>query len=133
MSINPVQNIEPAAETSPASYDSRGAQSPTPAPARNVHSDSGNAPDPESDESRSIPSLSEMPEDEVEVQRDNQNNGEIVVRYVDHSGNLILQVPSEQVLNMTKSIDEDLEREQQARAKVETAVARNPRGESDGY
>jgi S-adenosylmethionine hydrolase len=136
MSINPVQNIEPA--TSFASHNSPGAQSPTPAPARKVQADSGTLPDPEPGESQNVPSLSEVPKDEVEVQRDSQNNGEIVVRYVDHSGNLILQMPTEQVLNMTRAIDEDLERELQAPAKVQETkvqetVEGHEGGKSDGH
>jgi hypothetical protein len=133
MSINPVQNSGPAAEASLASHDSRAAQSPTPASARKVQPDSGNRPDPEPVESRSVPSLSEIPEDEVEVQRDSQNDGEIVVRYVDRAGNLILQVPTEQVLNMTHAIKEDLEREQEARAKPETGPKTNLGGKFDGH
>jgi hypothetical protein len=133
MSINPVPNIEPAAETSFASYDSHGAQSPTPNPIRKVQPDSGSSPNPEPAEARSVPSPSEVPQDEVEVQRDSQTNGEIVVRYVDHSGDLILQVPSEQVLNVTRSIDQDLEHQQQVHARSEATVGSYKGGKSDGH
>jgi uncharacterized FlaG/YvyC family protein len=58
----------------------------------------------------------ELPQDEVEVQRDMQSGGEIVVRYIDSSGDLILQVPTEQVLEVARAIDQNLEREQTTRA-----------------
>jgi len=133
MSINPVPNLEPGGETSLASHDSREAQAPHPAPARKVQPDAGTSPEAEAASSAKVSSLAEMPKDEVEVQRDNQTNGEIVVRYMDHAGSLILQVPSEQILNLTRSIDRDLEREQEVRAKAETAVQGHPGGESDGH
>jgi hypothetical protein len=131
MSINPVQNIEPA--PSFVTHNSPGAQSPTPAPPRKVQPDSGTLPDPEPGESQTVSSLPEAAEDEVQVQRDSQNNGEIVVRYVDHAGNLILQVPTEQVLNVTRSIEADLERAQQSRAKVQGTVEGHQGGKSDGH
>ena len=129
MGIHPVPIIQPASENSD-SRDSGGAQSSRRAP---VRSDSGSAPEPETAGTQNISTLSEMPQDEVQVQRDNQANGEIVIRYMDHAGNLILQVPSEQVLNVTRSIDQDLEREQQVRLKAEQTVEGHQEGESGGH
>jgi hypothetical protein len=126
MSILPVSIIGPAIEM-PDSQDLRAPRRTVPA-----QPDSGTAPDAKPTSSPNVSSLAEMPEDEVEVQRDSQNNGEIVVRYVDHSGNLILQMPTEQVLNMTRAIEEGLEREQQSRAKVQETVGHEG-GKSDGH
>jgi hypothetical protein len=114
MSILPVSNIGPVPEIPDARSAARRSAPSVP--------DSGTPPDAEPARASNVSSLSEVPKDEVEVQRDSQNNGEIVVRYMDHAGNLILQMPSEQVLNVTRSIDEDLERERQSRAKLQEAV-----------
>jgi len=129
MSIHPVPIIPPATETAEA-RDSGRAPSSRPAPPR---PDSGNAPDPEAASSQNNSPLSRMAEDEVEVQRDSQTNGEIVVRYVDHSGNVILQMPSAQVLNVTRAIDQDLEREQEVRAKEQITAESSRGGKSDGH
>jgi hypothetical protein len=126
MSILPVSITGSAAEI-PASQGPVGA--PGPAPGRH---DSGTPPNPEPARPPNVSSLSEVGEDEVQVQRDSQNNGEIVVRYVDHSGNLILQMPTQQVLNVTRAIEEDLEREQQALAKVQGTIEGHEVGKSDG-
>jgi len=63
-----------------------------------------------------------MPQDEVEVQRDSAANDEIVIKYMDHSGNVILQVPSSQVLGVTRAIDQDFQREQRLRANTSAVV-----------
>jgi hypothetical protein len=129
MSINSIPLIKPATEIAD-SRESGAAPSSRSAPEQ---PDLGSPPEEETASTQNIPSLSEMPKDEVEVQRDGQTNGEIVVRYMDHAGNLILQVPSEQVLNVSRGIDQDLEREQEVRAKSEGTVEGDEGGKSDGH
>ena len=46
-------------------------------------------------------------EDAVQVQR--ENGKQIVIRYLDHSGAVILQVPSSQVLRLQQAIESQLE------------------------
>jgi len=62
----------------------------------------------------------QLPEDEVQLQRDSELPNELVVRYVDGSGNLILQVPAEQVLQFERAIAAEFEK------------ASAPRVEQDG-
>jgi len=126
MSINPVQPIENVNEAQLAQSDLRSQSPRSP-----VHETS--APDPgtrPTQEVRTSPNVSASPDvqqDEVEVQRDNEVNDEIVIRYVDHSGNLILQVPSSQVLGLTRAIGEDFQ--QQAKARAATSAERGGEGD----
>ena len=47
---------------------------------------------------------SQLPEDEVQLQRDSQLPEQVIVRYMDKTGNLILQIPSAQTLNLEHAI-----------------------------
>ena len=114
MSINPAQGISFVNEAHIADASARLTM---------TQSRSGSQPDVEllpkqelPDPQRTGPS-SELPQDEVQVQRDSETNDEIVIKYLDHSGNLILQVPSSEVLGLTRAISEDFE--QQAKIRVE--------------
>jgi len=113
MSINPVLGMEAAstqwADGNPYRNGSAAAN-PRPAPP-----DPGTSPKQEAHLSPSAPSLAELPQDEVQVQRDSGTNDEIVIRYVDRSGKLILQVPSSQVLGMARAIGQEMAQE----AKIE--------------
>jgi len=109
MSINPVQSVEPAgalfAETPPTTATAspsvaRGKSTPPPV--------SGTPSKAELAPSSDTLVLPEMRQDEVQVQRD-ASNGEIVIKYLDGHGDVILQVPSAQVLELAHSITNDLE------------------------
>jgi uncharacterized FlaG/YvyC family protein len=50
-----------------------------------------------------------MSQDEVRVQRDSGVNSQIVIKYLDSKGNLILQIPSSQVLGLARAIEQALE------------------------
>jgi len=52
-------------------------------------------------------SSEESLEDEVQVQRDS-STGAIVIKYLDQAGNVVLQVPSSQVLSLARAIEKDL-------------------------
>jgi uncharacterized FlaG/YvyC family protein len=43
------------------------------------------------------------------VQRDDESNGQIVIKYLDHSGQVILQIPSSQVLGLARAIEKTFE------------------------
>jgi|SRR5579871_577732 len=75
----------------------------------------GTQPNRDSDVLQSNARSSEMPQDEVQVQRDSGGSGQIVIRYLDGSGNLILQVPSEQVLGLSRAIEEALNQQNKSR------------------
>lgn len=127
MSINPVSAISSTTEAQAPTAESHAQSRSSMASAQPV---SGRDPKSESVNSPESTLLSELPQDEVEVQRDSQADGTIVVRYMDHAGNLILQVPSEQVLGVTRAIDQDLEHEQELRAKAEGPVEDKEEGKS---
>lgn len=97
MSINRVPGVEAA------SAPQAGAENPRP-----TLPEPGTSPKPEGHPSPSSAALTELPEDEVQVQRDSGAGGEIVIKYLDQSGTVILQVPSSQVLEVARAIDQEV-------------------------
>jgi len=117
MSIDPV----PAAGyTTNASLTTAGVRSsPVPTSEPQVPSTQPNSGPEPTQEIRQRPQTSEsseIPKDEVQVQRDSESNGQIVIRYLDHSGQVILQVPSSQVLGLARAIERALEEQAKHRA-----------------
>jgi hypothetical protein len=130
MSINPVSTIDAtsAAQFADASPQKRASATPG---ASSVRPDPGTLPKQKEVSAQPAAASTEVGQDEVQVQRDQETNGEVVIRYLDHSGNLIVQVPSSQMLGVTRTIDQDF----QARAKVrenEAAVPPNNAGGNHG-
>jgi len=117
MSINPVQEIASnvEAQVAPKDRPSGLAQSSAAGPELAVP-DPGSSPKPESHDPQTAPSSAQMPQDEVQVQRDSGTNGDIVIKYMDHFGNVVLQIPSSQVLGVAHAIDQELAQEAKARA-----------------
>jgi hypothetical protein len=119
MSINPVPGVE-AASTQPTEASPHrnrsAAANPRPAPPEPEP-----GPKPEADLSPSAPALTELPEDEVQVQRDSGAGGEIVIKYLDQSGGVILQVPSSQVLEVARAIDQEVAQEEKTLANRDAA------------
>jgi uncharacterized FlaG/YvyC family protein len=113
MSINPVQLISQIVESRLASGNRRPAEL-SPAPAQNPNE--GSAPKTEAKSPQSESSTAQLRQDEVDVQRDSQTNGDVVIQYKDHTGNLILQVPSSEVLGVARAIDQDFREEAKTRA-----------------
>lgn len=114
MSINPLSSIGPMIDAGAAVARSPRAQVPQAGgPASGC--DSGSDPKREIPVVRPAPQVVEIPQDEVQVQRDSQTNN-IVIRYLDGSGNLILQVPSSQLLNLARSIAQTFEEQASSRA-----------------
>lgn len=117
MSIDPVSAIRPSPEAKPQARDIRRPQSspdaaspvsPRPNVVR-VSNRSGPGPSRNSEAPLAA-------EDEVQVQQGSQTDGKIVIKYLDHSGNLILQIPSSQVLGLARAIDQALDEQQKTRA-----------------
>jgi uncharacterized FlaG/YvyC family protein len=108
MSINPVQGIgtEPTrfAQTNPRSTQP---QTPDPDAQEFPPPNLGTNSKQEIHTVQRASSSAELPQDEVRVLRDKETNGEIVIKYLDHSGNVILQVPSSQMLGVTRAIDQE--------------------------
>src|SRR5579863_2311359 len=119
MSINPVQAISQIVEERLANNNARPAQSPVPAAVPPNNPNAGTSPKPEVRQPEAASAGAELPHDVVHVQRDNQADGAVVVRYTDHAGNLILQVPSTQVLDIARDIEQDFRTEAKTRAATE--------------
>ncbi|HUA16183.1 MAG TPA: hypothetical protein VMG31_12875 [Verrucomicrobiae bacterium] len=131
MSINPVQSVtstlaESGAGASQPARRAAAAASTKPQP------DPGTSPNRELSTAQRAAPAAEIPQDEVEVQRDSATNGEIVIRYLDQRGNLILQVPSSEVLGVTRGIDQALEQSKRAQA-AESGVTPRSKGGKNGH
>ncbi|HVN18411.1 MAG TPA: hypothetical protein VMU05_06545 [Dongiaceae bacterium] len=108
MSINPATNIATTAEVEAASTKAcSGSPQEYPAP-QPVTPNTGARPKQEIPNTSASGQSSEIVIDEVQVQQDSQTDGRIVIRYLDHSGDVILQVPSSQVLGLARAIDQAL-------------------------
>ena len=115
MSVSPVQSYYDIAAASSARTGT-----PEPQPRRQAppHVDdppqtfppgSGYGPKLEVPAQKASAPDSQLPEDEVQLQRDSQLENQLIVRYVDRAGNLILQVPAQQVLNFERAIAAEFE------------------------
>jgi S-adenosylmethionine hydrolase len=88
-----------------------------------VQTDTGTSPKQEVSQVPLNSTSTELPQDKVQVQRDSETNGEVVIKYLDHFGNLIVQMPSSQMLGVTRAIDQDLKQEAKVRESEETSAA----------
>jgi hypothetical protein len=115
MSTNPVQTIA-TADNSQLDSENLHSRMTQASVISSGAANSGTSPKQEASQPNQASALAEFPQDEVQVQRDSQTNGDIVIRYVDHLGDLVLQVPSSQVLGLTRAIDQALDQEVKARS-----------------
>jgi hypothetical protein len=122
MSINPVPIITPAntAELADGNLQKRASVPQEQSPVQPIPGTSSNQ---ESGSVKASVASTELPQDEVQVLRDSQTNGEVVIKYLDHSGNLIVQIPSSQVLGVTRAIEQDF----QVREKAQQSENKNTR------
>lgn len=133
MSINPVSEVGSATDPQTASVGHRAiASTSASARAESAQSNSGTAPKQEVQQPQKAPAPVAEAQDEVQVQRDSTTNGEIVIRYLDRSGDVILQVPSSQMLDVTRVIDANLQQEAKVRTDVGTPPAANQGGKIYG-
>ena len=131
MSIDPVTASLASDAAASAGVVGKGRTSPDPRPGS--RSESAPKSKQELHSGKLNPPPAEMPRDEVQVQRTNGGSGDIVIRYMDPHGNLILQIPSSQVLGLARAIERALE-EQASRESNGTASAQlSPGGTSDGH
>ena len=132
MSIDPVTAINPAADSASGATPVRqSGEAPDPRPSR--RSISGTKPTVETPSGKLTSPAPEMPQDEVEVQRANDGSGDIVIRYMDPNGNLILQIPSSQVLGLARAIEHALEEQASRAANGTENSLSSPGGTSHGY
>lgn len=73
----------------------------------------------------------ELPQDEVQVQRDSQN--QIVIKYLDGSGRVIFQVPSSQVVALQRAIEQALEDQVQRRSTANLRANASSEGVRNGH
>ena len=119
MSINPVPAVGNATNTSLTTGGVRSSHVRTSEP-QGASPQPNSGPEPRQ-EIRHRPQTSETFEtakDEVQVQRDNESNGQIVIRYLDHAGQVILQIPSSQILGLARAIERALEEQATRRDSV---------------
>jgi hypothetical protein len=135
MSINPVQGFGAVSEAQFADVNLRLSPGrPSAAEAENpARPDPGTSPSPEVSVPQNVSVSAELQQDEVQVQRDTDADDEIVIKYVDHSGNLILQVPSSEVLDLARAINQDLQQEARVRANQGGAQAESEGGKAHGH
>ncbi len=83
---------------------------------------------------RPVSEFQELPQDEVEVQRD-QAMAEIVVKYLypERSGSVILQVPSSEALGVAHAIDEYLAQDAKLQASASAIHADSEGGKVHGH
>ena len=73
----------------------------------------------------------ELPQDEVQVQRDSQN--QIVIKYLDGSGRVIFQVPSSQIVALQQAIEQALGDQAQRRPSAALRAGSSPQGVRHGH
>ena len=109
MSIGPVQHLGPVRELTTGRAQPRDL-------APQAHPDqveppnlpgSGGVPNREAQVPKDLSTASQLPEDVVELQYDGGPQKKLVVRYLDKAGEVILQVPSQQLLNVERSFAEE--------------------------
>lgn len=133
MSINPVQKTEPAIELQVTQPGARSSPPPSVAAAKSAASDPGTSPKQNLHDPQNAASTTEFPQDEVQVLRDNGTNGDIIVKFMDHFGNVVLQIPSSQVLGVAHAIDQELALEAKARANAGEAQPEGNGGKVHGH
>ena len=119
MSIGPVQALGPEGATQTADANVGVARprstSASSAALSGQQPDSGRLRNQEIQLADNAESRNESPQDVVQVQRDSQVSNEIVIKYTDQAtGQLILQVPSSEVLAVAQGITQDLRHETKA-------------------
>ena len=122
ISINPVQSPGAEGGAQPAEPKVR-VQRPQPPPAPfAAHAwepDPGTAQRQQIQGAQKVAAQDELAQDVVEVQRDSQITNQVVIKYmVQATGQVILQVPSSELLAVDRGISQDLQRE----VKPETSV-----------
>ena len=131
MSINPAQGIGPQQlEPLSGATGRTAADSPPSEHAEPAQPVPGARPKQEVESPASKSLDDEMPQDEVQVQHEDGTAGKIIIKYMDHSGNLILQIPSAQILDLARTIDRDIQQAENAR---DTSAGEANNGERNSH
>lgn len=131
MSINPaIVGIElPSPSGDPAEYESVSKASRH----QQVGPESNSGTDPK--QKQEHPTIekdsAELTQDAVQVQREEGN--QIVIKYLDHDGQVIFQVPSAQLLRLQEAIAQTLEEQQQKQERAHLEVTKSIGGAANGH
>ena len=93
---------------------------------------SGALPKQKTTVAKKVPVTYELPEDVVEVHQDPEVKDQIIIQYLDHAKNVILQVPSDQELSVERGIAKETQEAAKQRAGKATAAAGSEGGETHG-
>jgi hypothetical protein len=131
MSINPVPIIAPAnaAEFADANPQKRPTADQEVNPVPPIP---GTSSKQESSSAQPAAASTELPQDEVQVLRDSQTNGEVVIKYLDHAGNLIVQMPSSQMLGVSRAIEQDFQAREKAQESENARAPESGKGDNHG-
>jgi uncharacterized FlaG/YvyC family protein len=139
MSIGPVQNIgsvteAPSAKANPPAERSQTTANQQEPAGKTSQPETGTLPKQKAAGVKNLPSPAELPQDEVQVQRDSQNRDEVVIKYLDKTtGDLILQVPSAEVLNVARGIDQEFGQQAKVQESAGTATVPHKGDEPHGH
>jgi uncharacterized FlaG/YvyC family protein len=139
MSIGPVQNLgsvsqEPSAKANPPAERSPTSANQQEPAERTAQPETGTLPKQKEAGVKNLPSPAELPQDEVQVQRDSQNRDEVVIKYLDKTtGDLILQVPSAEVLSVARGIYQEFGQHAKVQHSTGTATVADRGEEPHGH
>jgi len=133
MSISPVKDISNVPEGPTSLQSARHPGQPHAGVAGHpIPPGSGNSPRPEIHVANDGSAALSRPEDEVQLQHDTELKNRLIVEYVDKSGKIVVQVPSEQMLRLERAIAEELQAAG-TRPVPASSTTQRPEGESHGH
>ena len=128
MSIGPVQAPtfeEPKGHDTPRDHAPQAAAVRTTGNATEVHLSASRQDHSKPD---AKPAETNVQAEKIQVVRDLQDDNQIVVKYVDQAGNLVLQIPSSQVLNVARTIQEEFQHAAQTREDLTSTAPGKEKG-----
>jgi len=136
MSITPVQSISPARgdpseRTSVRPVDFQ-AHSETRVAEGQAESVSGTLSKAGKSAAENLPLTSELPQDVVELHQDPESKNQVIIQYLDPAKQVILQVPSQQELNVERGISKESQQEAKLRESKRTGAVGSGGGPTHG-
>ena len=116
------------AEAGAPSFPPRSGTGSSPAPGEEG---TGTVPNQEDADSRESLKVDASPQDVVEVHQDSEVKDQLIVEYLDQARNVILQVPSDEELNVERGIAEELQ--QAAKQRINQAAVPSAREGDQNY
>jgi len=136
MSIDPAEGIPAAVVTQTARSNAGSrhteARPESGAPEGTIQHVSGRLSKQENSVAKKVPPHYELPEDVVEVHQDPEIKSQIIVDYSDKAKNVVLQVPSNEELDVERGIAQEMQQAAKLRASGGTAAAGGEGGKTHG-